>query len=134
MLRRIVGLPVRVASRQGSRMGLRSLMTDITSKEQYKELCKAPGQHLTVDYYTASWCSPCSEVAPAVEKLSAEMENRVHWLRIDIDTMSELAESNKVASVPLFSFMKEGKVVERITGANADALRECVERLAPPPE
>ena len=69
-----------------------------------------------IDFY-AEWCGPCHMMAPVVEQFAEEYEGRVKIGKINVDEESELAERFGVQSIPSFIFIKDGKVVDRVTGA-----------------
>ena len=69
-----------------------------------------------IDFY-AEWCGPCRMMAPVVEQFAEEYEGRVKIGKINVDEESELAARFGVQSIPSFIFIKDGKVVDRVTGA-----------------
>ena len=69
-----------------------------------------------IDFY-AEWCGPCRMMAPVVEQFAEEYEGRIKIGKINVDEESELAERFGVQSIPSFIFIKDGKVVDRVTGA-----------------
>ena len=69
-----------------------------------------------IDFY-AEWCGPCLMMSPVVEEFAKDFEGRVKIGKINVDEESELAMRFGVQSIPSFVFIKDGKVIERITGA-----------------
>ena len=69
-----------------------------------------------IDFY-AEWCGPCRMMAPVVEQFAEEYDGRVKIGKINVDEESDLAERFGVQSIPSFIFIKDGKVVDRVTGA-----------------
>ncbi|MBO4426523.1 MAG: thioredoxin [Clostridiales bacterium] len=69
-----------------------------------------------IDFY-AEWCGPCRMMSPVVEDFAKEYEGKVKIGKINVDDESELAMRFGIQSIPSFVFMREGKVVERVTGA-----------------
>ena len=69
-----------------------------------------------IDFY-AEWCGPCRMMAPVVEQFAEEYEGRVKIGKINVDEESDLAARFGVQSIPSFIFIKDGKVVDRVTGA-----------------
>lgn len=69
-----------------------------------------------IDFY-AEWCGPCRMMAPVVEQFAEEYDGRVKIGKINVDEESNLAERFGVQSIPSFIFIKDGKVVDRVTGA-----------------
>ena len=69
-----------------------------------------------IDFY-AEWCGPCRMMSPIVEEFAKDYEGQVKIGKINVDEESDLAMRFGVQSIPSFIFIKDGKVIERITGA-----------------
>ncbi|MBN2879264.1 MAG: thioredoxin [Clostridia bacterium] len=69
-----------------------------------------------VDFW-AEWCGPCRMVAPAVEKLSEEMEGSAKIAKLDVDECRELAIKYGVSSIPTFIVFKNGQIANKAMGA-----------------
>lgn len=83
-----------------------------------------------IDFY-AEWCGPCRMMSPVVEKFAEEYDGRVKIGKINVDEESDLAERFGVQSIPSFVFIKDGRVVDRVTGAiPGPVLKNYLEDLA----
>jgi len=67
-----------------------------------------------VDFY-ATWCGPCSILAPILEKV-AEKRDEFDIVKIDIDENKELAYQYEIMVVPTMVIFKDGQVVNEIEG------------------
>lgn len=76
---------------------------------------------LTILYFTAAWCGPCRFISPLYTSL-AKKHQKVVFLKVDIDEASDVAVSWNVSSVPSFFFIKNGKEVDRLVGADENSL------------
>jgi thiol-disulfide isomerase/thioredoxin len=72
-------------------------------------------------YFTAAWCPPCRKIGPIYEALSKENTD-VLFVKVDIDSVPELAEKNFIRSVPTFIFKQGDKVIEQFAGADETSL------------
>ena len=83
-----------------------------------------------IDFY-AEWCGPCRMMSPVVEDFAKEYEGKVKIGKINVDDESELAMRFGIQSIPSFVFVREGKVVERVTGAMPKpVLKDYLDNLA----
>ena len=79
----------------------------IESETQFDEVIK-DGVCL-VDFY-ASWCGPCKMLAPFVEEIAEEYENKVKVCKVDVDNVEALAYRYNVRSIPTLLYVKNGKL------------------------
>jgi len=70
---------------------------------------------LIVKRYTATWCGPCKQLAPAFDALQSEIPN-VQFQTIDVDQNRDAAVEANVSSVPTVVFEKDGIPVYRFSG------------------
>lgn len=68
-----------------------------------------------VDFY-ADWCVPCKMMAPIVEELAKEYEGKIKVGKINVDNCQELAGQYSIMTIPTFMVIKNGEVVDRISG------------------
>ncbi|KAJ4745960.1 thioredoxin family protein [Rhynchospora pubera] len=80
---------------------------------------------LSVLYFTATWCGPCRVMAPLFEKL-AQKHPQIVFLKLDIDQLSSVAQEWNVTSVPTFFFVKNGKTVDTVRGADKNGLERSI--------
>lgn len=63
--------------------------------------------------FSATWCGPCQQVAPVVEKLARE---GLPIKSVDVDRHPELKQQFNITSLPTFVLVIDGKVTKRQTG------------------
>jgi thioredoxin 1 len=67
-----------------------------------------------VDFF-ATWCGPCSMLAPIVEKVSNE-HPELTVIKVDVDQAQELAARYDIYSIPALFYIEKGKVVDKRVG------------------
>ena len=88
----------------------------------------AMNHQLVVIDFSATWCGPCKAIAPLFQELSqAYNNNKVVFVKIDVDDNPETAAKYNVSAMPTFVFLKQGQVVDRLMGANPERLQELIE-------
>jgi thioredoxin 1 len=81
-----------------------------------------------VDFW-AAWCGPCKMIAPVVEKLAGQYAGHLKFCKLNVDENPVTAGQFQVMSIPTLLFFKNGQVVDKIVGANPQALKAKIEAL-----
>lgn len=68
-----------------------------------------------VDFY-ADWCGPCKAMAPMIEQLAEEYAGKVKIGKLNAEENPDTAEQFEIMSIPTFVFIKNGEMVESMTG------------------
>ncbi|GMH39609.1 hypothetical protein BSKO_07507 [Bryopsis sp. KO-2023] len=106
-----------------------SEIVDVRDDAHYREELHSAkeAKRLVVLNFTAEWCMPCKLMAPALEAKSVERKD-IRFLRLDLDSqpLASIIKSFQIASVPTFTFIKEGKVVDSFVGASAKMLDDYI--------
>ncbi len=67
--------------------------------------------------FWAPWCGPCRFVAPLLDKIAKEYENKVVVAKVNTDENSEWAMKYGVQGIPTMLFVSNGKVLHKQVGA-----------------
>ncbi|ONI09381.1 hypothetical protein PRUPE_5G235200 [Prunus persica] len=76
---------------------------------------------LAILYFTATWCGPCRFISPLYTTLAGQYPKAV-FLKVDIDEARDVAANWNISSVPAFFFVRNGKEVDKMVGADKTAL------------
>ena len=87
-----------------------------------------------VDFW-APWCGPCKMVAPVLDKLAKEFEDKLLIAKVNTDENQEWASRYGVQGIPTMLFISEGKIIHRQVGAVPepilkDAINQFLEATA----
>lgn len=81
---------------------------------------------VVVDFW-AQWCGPCKIMAPAYERVAAELEPEVRFLKVDVEREQDLAARYGIQSIPTLMMFWKGAVLAQHAGAvDAAMLRSWV--------
>uniref|UniRef100_A0A7N0SVF4 Thioredoxin domain-containing protein n=1 Tax=Kalanchoe fedtschenkoi TaxID=63787 RepID=A0A7N0SVF4_KALFE len=103
----------------------------VNTVDEWDEHLKSANQtnKLVVVDFTAVWCGPCRFIAPILDAIAKKMP-QVIFLKVDVDKLKAVAEDWAVEAMPTFIFLKEGKIIDKIVGAQKDALVATINKHA----
>lgn len=76
---------------------------------------------LSVVDFWAEWCGPCRAIGPVIEELSKEYASTVKIGKVNVDNNPEVSLEYGITSIPAILFIKDGKVVDKLVGAQPKA-------------
>ncbi len=94
------------------------------SPEEFQALVSSQ-PFVVVDFY-ATWCRPCIQMAPHLEKIADGYEdNQFKLVKIDAERNVALSQQEKISGYPTLKIYKDGKEVKTSMGGMDEAqLRE----------
>ena len=63
-----------------------------------------------IDFW-AEWCGPCKEIAPILDEINNEMDDKIKIVKINIDKNPNIPNKYGVQSIPTLIIFKKGKIV-----------------------
>lgn len=70
-----------------------------------------------IDFW-AGWCGPCRVQLPIVDELADELSGQFKVAKVNVDEEPELAHAFRVRGIPALFIVKDGKVVDQMTGVH----------------
>jgi putative thioredoxin len=82
-----------------------------------------------VDFW-ATWCGPCKQLTPMLEKAVRAAKGKVRLVKIDIDQNPEIAQQLRIQSVPTVYAFVGGQPVTGFAGAQPESqIKALIDRL-----
>lgn len=96
-------------------------------------LARSKDLPVIVDFW-ATWCGPCQELGPILEKLANEAAGQFLLVKVDVDREPGIAGAFQVRSIPHVFALRHGQLVDQFMGAiPEEQIREWLERFQPSP-
>jgi thioredoxin 1 len=67
--------------------------------------------------FWAEWCGPCKAIAPVLEELDGEYQDRLQIAKMDVDSNSKTPAQFGIRSIPTLILFKNGVVEAQQVGA-----------------
>lgn len=97
---------------------------DYTNGQDWKFKGENPA---IIDFY-ADWCGPCKAVAPILEELSDEYQNKITIYKVDTEVEQELSAMFRIRSIPSLLFIPlEGQPMMQAGALPKDALKDVID-------
>ena len=90
-----------------------------TSNFINKVIEESKNNPVIVDFW-ATWCNPCKQLTPILEKVVLQMNGKVKLVKVDIDKNQSLAQQMQIQSVPTVLAFFEGKPINGFAGMKSE--------------
>ena len=91
-------------------------MTEMNiTKENFGAEVMNSDRPVLIDFW-APWCGPCRMLSPTISEIAEEYGDKVKVCKVNVDEQGELASTFGVMSIPTLVVIKEGKIVNSVTG------------------
>jgi putative thioredoxin len=105
---------------------------EITTERFEAEAIRASAERPIVVDFWATWCQPCRQLGPLLEKLAVEFNGRFQLMKVNVDENQELAAAFGVQSIPYVVALRDGRVASEFVGVHPEEkLREWLGALLP---
>src|SRR5207244_11960887 len=85
---------------------------------------------VVIDFW-ATWCGPCKQLSPILEKLAVEAAGAWVLATIDTDANPRISQAFQIQSIPTVFVVWQGQLIPGFTGALPEAdVRSFVEQVA----
>lgn len=110
--------------------GAPTVIIDVTSASFQVDVIDASFQVPVVVDLWATWCQPCKQLSPILEKLAAEGGGDWILAKVDIDAEKEIAAAFQVQSVPTVMAILKGQPIPMFAGALPESqVRQVIAEL-----
>ena len=108
---------------------------EIPSVEGWEEhVASLPPSTLLIVSFHAPWAAPCTQMATVLSTLASEYPvtepPSTSWVKINAEELSDISEAYDVTAVPFLVLIRNGEVLETVSGSSAVKVRTAIENHA----
>jgi len=93
------------------------LVKDATAASFKKDVIDASREAPVIVDLWATWCGPCKQLGPILEKIVRQAKGKLRLVKVDIDKNPQIAQQFRVQSIPAVFAVADGRVVDGFVGA-----------------
>jgi putative thioredoxin len=106
------------------------LIKDVTTATFMADVIEASKKVPVIVDFWATWCGPCKQLGPLLEKLVRQAGGKVRLVKVDIDRNQDLAAQLRIQSVPTVYAFSGGRPVDAFVGAQPESqIKAFIHRL-----
>ena len=103
------------------------VVTDVKSTSEFQFYLKNQKAKAVVCLFSVKWCGYCINFRPVFEDLARRHKN-YHFINVDVDLLSKLADQMRIQTMPTIYIFKDGKRVKEIFSGDDIAIEEWIQQ------
>ncbi|KAK3310340.1 thioredoxin-like protein [Chaetomium strumarium] len=110
-------------------------LKEIISIESWEQhISSLPPSTLLIVSFHTPWAAPCAQMETVLKTLASEYPvtepPTTSWVKINAEDLTDISEAYNVTAVPFLVLIRNGEVLETVSGSSAVKVRNAIERHA----
>lgn len=105
-------------------------MPIILTDENFDKEIESADKLALVDFF-ATWCAPCSALAPILEKVAEDLKEKVVLFKVNVDDAPKASAKFEVEKIPTVVLFKGGQAISGFVGmSDEESIKKWIDNFS----